>query len=499
MHFYGAGLLSVFLCIVFFWIRWRKRRMNLFQRYGIPGPKPHFITGNMKEYHEKRNKCVEEWIKKYGNTFGFFIGAKPFIVCTDVDLIKTVQVKEFKNFSNKDLLLPDAGFPHKVINNFIELQKDETWKNTRSVISTSFTSGKLKMMSTLMDDPIKIFLKNIQKQKDEYFNIHQHFGNLTFDIVCRSAFGIETNVQNGEMKNLVKAMYIILNSDSSDILSVLSLCFPEFEPLPKYIRWFLDATRNAMRLTSIRILVNASRQIIDSRKKSNYHPPDLLQTLLDAEGDSSVGMNKLSTDTVIANAVGFMVAGYETITVTLEWCIHYITHYPDVQDKMRQEINDNVKESEDIQYSDLMNFKYMDQVISETLRLSPLSLLTTNRVCAEDFKYKDITIPKGAILVVGSPILQKHPDHWQEPEKFDPDRFSAENHIDPYIYQPFGAGPRNCIGMRLAQTIMKLTLANLIRSYKLEPYGNLEVEQEHSLFFSYPKDGIFVKAIPLMP
>ncbi|XP_023226173.1 cytochrome P450 3A24-like [Centruroides sculpturatus] len=345
MYFYGAGLLSVFICIIFFWIRWRKRRMNLFQRYGIPGPKPHFITGNMKEFHEKRTKCAEEWIKKYGNIFGFFIGGKPFIVCTDVDLIKIVQVKEFKNFTNKDLLLPDGGIPHKLMFDFLEIQKDETWKNTRSVISTSFTSGKIKMMSTLMDDPIKIFLKNIQKQKDEYFNIHQHFKNLTFDIVCRSAFGIETNVQNGEITNLVKAVYNVFSSDSTDILSVLSLCFPEFEPVPTYVRWFLDAIKNVIRLSSIRILIDTCRQIIDSRKKSNYHPPDLLQTLLDAEGDSSVKMKKLSTDSVIANAVGFMAAGYETTSITLGWCVHYVSHYPDVQDKMRQEINDNVKES----------------------------------------------------------------------------------------------------------------------------------------------------------
>ncbi|XP_067139907.1 cytochrome P450 3A19-like [Centruroides vittatus] len=193
-----------------------------------------------------------------------------------------------------------------------------------------------------------------------------------------------------------------------------------------------------------------------------------------------------------------MVAGYETTSISLAWCIHYVSHYPEVQDKMRKEINDNVKKSDDIQYSDLMNFKYMDQVLSETLRISPLSPIVINRICAEDFKYKDITIPKGAILIVGSPILQQHTDYWHELEKFDPERFSAENHIDPYIYQPFGAGPRICIGMRLAQIIVKLTLANLIRSYRLEPYGNLDIEQENFLFFSFPKNGVIVKAIPLM-
>ncbi|XP_023244487.1 lithocholate 6-beta-hydroxylase-like [Centruroides sculpturatus] len=94
------------------------------------------------------------------------------------------------------------------------------------------------------------------------------------------------------------------------------------------------------------------------------------------------------------------------------------------------------------------------------------------------------------------PNLHKDCNYWIKPENFNPDRFSSKNAglIDQSIYQPFGSGSRGCIGMRMGQTVMKLTLANLIKSYKLEACGSLEVEEDFSFFIPRPKNGIIVKA-----
>ncbi|XP_023224264.1 cytochrome P450 3A41-like [Centruroides sculpturatus] len=496
MYFNALLLLSIVVCIIFSWIRWRKGKMNLFQRYGIPGPKPNFITGNMNEFHEKRNKCIDEWLQQYGNIFGFFFGAKPYLVCNDLELIKILQVKEFKNFANKDLVLPDSGIPHKLYTHFMELQHDEKWKNTRSILSTSFSSGKIKMMSTLMEDPINIFLKKIEKLNGKPFDILEYFKKLTFDVICSSAFGIKTDVQNNETSKFIQSAHTIFEVDSTDILCTISICFPEFEPIPMYLRQFKDAIKNMLNLPAVSVVFDTCKQIINSRKKSEYHPPDLLQTMIDAEGDSEYEAKKLSVDEVSANATIFIVASYDNTSNTLGWSTYYLAHHPEAQDKALQEINDNIKNHEAIQYTDLVKLKYLDQVLSETLRLTPLPIVAINRICKEDFRYKDVTIPKGAVVLVPVPILQKDSNYWKDPEKFDPERFSPKNHIDPFIYQPFGAGPRICIGVRLAQTIMKLILANLIRSFKLEPHGDSELELEHTLFMTRPKNGIMMRAIP---
>ncbi|XP_067140692.1 cytochrome P450 3A8-like isoform X1 [Centruroides vittatus] len=488
-------LLTVFVYLLSLWIRWRKRKMSLFQRYGIPGPNPNFITGNAMEYNRKRNKCIDEWIKKYGNTFGFFLGGKPWVVCRDLELIKLIQIKEFKNFMNRDVILPDGGAPHDLVLKTLVLQCDADWKNTRNILSTSFSTAKLKMMSTLMSKSIDIFLEKIEKQKESPFDIAEFYKKLTFDIICRTAFGIQTNVQNDETSKFVQSVYNLLQVDSTDLLSILSICFPEFEPIPTYVRKILDAIKYAINFPSAKMVFDTCSQLVTSRKTSDYHPPDLLQIMIDAEGEADGVLTKLSTDTIVANAVTFMTAGYDTTSTMLAWCTHYLVKHPEEQERIRQEINENI-ENNKIEYADLPKLKYLSQVISETLRLRPLSPLLTSRKCSNDFRYKNIIIPKGVTVMIPVPNLHKDCKYWKEPENFNPDRFSSKNAglIDPSIYQPFGSGSRGCIGMRMGQTIMKLTLANLIKSYKLQACGSLEAEEDFSLFIPRPKNGIIVKA-----
>ncbi|XP_067140690.1 cytochrome P450 3A41-like isoform X3 [Centruroides vittatus] len=489
-------LLAVFVCFITLWISWRKRKMSIFQRYGIPGPKPNFLTGNLLEYNEKRNKCFDEWIEKYGNVVGFFFGGKPWVICRDLELVKHIQIKDFKSFLNRDFLLPDGGIPNNQMLKSLIFQNDEDWKISRNILSTSFSTAKLKMMSTLMFKPINIFLEKINKQKKSPFDIAKYYKKLTFDIIGRTAFGIQTNVQNEETSKFVQSIYGLLEVDSADLLSLLSICFPEMEPVPTYLRMISDKIKYVINYPSSRLAFDTCRQIVLSRKKSGYHPPDLLQIMIDAECETDGVVKKLSTDNIVANAVMIMVAGYDTTSTMLAWCTYYLVKYPEKQEKIRQEINENIENNQQIEYADLSKLKYLDQIISETLRLRPVSAITINRICSEDFRYKNITIPKGVTVTIPAPSMHKDVNYWKDPENFDPDRFSCKTagQIDQTIYQPFGAGPRGCIGMRMAQTVMKLTLANLIRSYKLEACGSLEAEEEFSLFIIRPKNGVIVKA-----
>ncbi|XP_023237828.1 cytochrome P450 3A16-like [Centruroides sculpturatus] len=123
---------------------------------------------------------------------------------------------------------------------------------------------------------------------------------------------------------------------------------------------------------------------------------------------------------------------------------------------------------------------------------------SVNRVCKEDYRYKDTTIPKGCTITIPIHLLKHDPAYWSEPDKFNPYRFSSEEQqkIDSIIYQPFGAGQRICIAQRLAKTVMKLVLANLIRSFKLEEYGDDENEREQTQLFTYTINRLMVKATP---
>lgn len=93
------------VCGLFYWQR--VRRMTFLRRYGIPGPKPHLIYGNLKDYNTLGyNQCFDKWKEKYGRIFGFYLGAKPFVVVTDPELLKLIQIKDFHHFSHRPYIIP---------------------------------------------------------------------------------------------------------------------------------------------------------------------------------------------------------------------------------------------------------------------------------------------------------------------------------------------------------------------------------------------------------
>lgn len=114
-----------------------------------------------------------------------------------------------------------------------------------------------------------------------------------------------------------------------------------------------------------------------------------------------------------------------------------------------------------------MEMKYMSMVIDETLRMYPAAV-RLDRVANEDFEFEGIKIQKGQFVMVPLWALHHDPDVYPEPEKFNPERFSESNLKlrDSVAFMPFGAGPRNCIGLRFALLEMKICLANILSKFK---------------------------------
>ena len=151
--------------------------------------------------------------------------------------------------------------------------------------------------------------------------------------------------------------------------------------------------------------------------------------------------------------------------------VYYLTAYPEVQEKLQEEI-DEVFESkadgEEIDQDDVTNMKYLDQVVNEGQRLGPFAM--TARTCTKDWKIPgdSFVVPKGTRVII--PIAGLHLDeqYWPDPLVFDPERFSSENksNIDSITFQTFGSGPRQCLGKNLYMVETKVMLIHLLRNFK---------------------------------
>ncbi|XP_067145062.1 LOW QUALITY PROTEIN: cytochrome P450 3A24-like [Centruroides vittatus] len=523
---------SFFLLVItiFLWYRWRINKLSLFTKLGIPGPKPSFWTGNLKEIIEKGINCESEWIEKYGKIVGYFFGTRPILLIADPELLKIVLVKDFTNFMNKDVFVPYAGVSTEKMKYAIGLQKDKQWKFIRSVITPSFSSVKLKSMMPIFNESIEVFLDKISQEESKKlsFDVYPLYKKMVLDIITKNAFGISTNVQLNDDNIYLKCVLRVLNNGAADILNFVSLCFPETEPIPSFLKITIDKFRSKLGLPSVTMLVNICETVIKKRKSDpKSRRPDLLQSLIDSsiskeellntkieeleasddskEKHSTTDKNKssknlqfLTKEEITANAMVFIIAGYDTTSSLLAFATHFLVNNQNIQDKVRKEIMDNVDCEKQLTIENLSKLTYLDQVCSETLRLFPPLTSFINRITSAILlqKYKNT---RGFNITSTTLANAKEYRILENPEIFDPERFSPENKskINHMMYQPFGMGPRNCIGIRMAKTIVKLALSHLLYKYKLLPSEETDSELniDPKLFVNYPKNGMKVMAV----
>ncbi|CAG2161675.1 unnamed protein product [Oppiella nova] len=142
---------------------------------------------------------------------------------------------------------------------------------------------------------------------------------------------------------------------------------------------------------------------------------------------------------------------------------------PDSQQKLLDEVLAKSDSKGDIDYETIIRLPYLDACISETLRLyNPAP--QTSRVAAKDYQLGDtgITVKKGIHIMIPIHAIHHNPDYYPDPHSFKPERFLPENRdkLVPYTYLPFGAGPRNCVGMRFALMEAKTVMARVITKYE---------------------------------
>ncbi|XP_037070734.1 cytochrome P450 3A19-like [Pollicipes pollicipes] len=178
----------------------------------------------------------------------------------------------------------------------------------------------------------------------------------------------------------------------------------------------------------------------------------------------------LTEEELLSNAYVFIGAGYETTSTALAFTSHLLARHQAVQSRLYDEIAANVPASGDLDYEAVLGLPYLEMVIQESLRLYP-PVEKFGRQSNATTEVQGVRIPRGTFLAVVPLRMHYDPDLWPDPERFDPERFSAENkpRIVPCSYMPFGSGPRHCIGKRFALMEIKLALCHVLRRYRLLP------------------------------
>ncbi|EDV26414.1 uncharacterized protein TRIADDRAFT_54379 [Trichoplax adhaerens] len=465
-----AGVTILSLAYAFY--QYFVQPLYYFQKLNIPGPKPSLFVGTAFNKETGGHLGQIHCIKKYGKVYGGLLGVRPIMVIADPEMLKEVLVKQFSNFPNRYAVIPPAP---EFSRNLLAI-KDDDWKRIRNVLIPTFSATKLKQIEPIIIDACDTLVGKIIKENRENgkVNIWKLCGEYSMEVIMAAAFGVHvTDKVRGQ--KICKAAAAFFGG--SDVALLIASVVPSLYP---FLSFLARERTNAVNHT-----VQVARAVIAERRRNLQNGltnrRDLLQLMIEAAENG-----KLTDDEIVSQSFIFLLAGYETTSNALGYTSYLLALNPQAQQRLIDEIDEKCPKGTNPTIELLSELPYLDMVFNESLRIYPPAYIV-NRATKHETVIKGVKIPQGLIVAIPIYGIHHNDELWPDPEKFIPERFTPEEKAKrhPFAYLPFGNGPRNCIGMRLAITEAKLALIKILQNVVLEPVKEtpipLEVEPKLTL------------------
>lgn len=240
--------------------------------------------------------------------------------------------------------------------------------------------------------------------------------------------------------------------------------------------------------------------IMGNRKQSGEKHNDfidVLNSMYDKLSSSEYQKLKITESAVLAQAINFVLAGYDSMCTTMTFLIFYLSKHAEVQEKLLKEIDSYIDSNNgEISFDKLHECSYLQACITETLRLCP-SFIRPERKATKDWEYNGLKIKKGLIIMAPAWAVHRQPDLYSDPDKFLPERFMPENKpkLNPYGFLTFGQGPRNCVGMRYAYEAMKFAMCHFLKNYRVELCPETKINFKKGAIFLIMYDPVYLKLV----
>ncbi|KAL8593940.1 hypothetical protein ACOMHN_021792 [Nucella lapillus] len=317
--------------------------------------------------------------------------------------------------------------------------------------------------------------------------------------------GLDTNLQKGEDKDthdMIQATRGLLARFNNFVFIILTVAFPFTAPFLRVLGYsLLNSKQSSFLKQCFADIIHQRDQLPQEAMKR----VDFLQQMMDlrvspgeqvTDGEDESGgakaCKKLTEEEVLAQVFQMFLAGSDTTTNALGYLIYCLATHLDVQEKVHHEILTVVGQGE-VTYEQLQQFKYLDCVILETLRMYPV-MPTVTRLSERAMDVKGYHIPQGMCITLALYTATHDPDLYPDPFTVNPDRFADGK--DSFLASlPFGAGPRQCIAMRLALHEMKTAAIHACRAVRFVPCDKTPKTLEFvSIQLLVPKKPIIVRA-----
>jgi cytochrome P450 len=429
-----------------------------------PGPKPHFLIGNVPLAGRDPLSLFLQWAREFGDIFYYRAAWLHVYFLNDPDLIESVLVRKYQNLQKDRVIRNSRWF----FGQGLLTSEGDFWLRQRRLSQPAFHRERVAAYARIMTDYTGQMLA--EWKPGDVYDIHHEMMQLTLRIVVRALFNVEA-----EQTGIISAALNALMRNATGIRMLLPP-MARYLPTPAMIEF-----RRA-----VRHLDETVYRIIERRRADGCDSGDLLSMLMQVQDEDGTRMtDKQLRDEVLT----FLLAGHETTALALSWTWHLLAQHPEVEQKLHSEL-DRVLCGRAPEFSDLSALLFTDSVIKESMRLYPPAWSLARTVVSE-IEVRGYRIPAGSNLVMSQWIMHRDPRYFSNPESFYPGRWLDEksHKLPRFAYFPFGGGPRQCIGAAFAQMEAVLLLATIAQRFRLRAVPEHPVIPVPS-FTLRPKHGI---------
>ncbi|MFT3730243.1 MAG: cytochrome P450 [Hyphomicrobium sp.] len=398
---------------------------------------------------------------------------------TDPALVENILVKNADRFPKTRL---DRRVLRPVVGDGLLTAQGDSWRWQRKIASPPFRHSELLSYVPAMVDAADRCVMQWRRRPGAAFttDVEADMTEATFNVVART---ILAGISEADGDTIKRSGRAYLDPISWEVAAAL-LQYPE-------TYWHPGKTRMKRSAAELRAIVKG---LVARRHRDQSESNDLVARMLAAK-DPETGQ-PMSDEIIADNLATFLFAGHETTAKALTWALYILARAPEWQERLRDEITATVGNGP-ITAETINKLPTLSRVLKEVMRLYPPAPVMT-RVNADGIEIGGKELQNSTLIVMPIFIIHRHRALWEDPNRFDPDRFLPEKEAryPRTQFMPFGYGQRICIGSSFAILEATAILATLLRNARFEWDGKLAPEPVSRVTLR-PKGGMPLIVRPL--
>ncbi|KAK9049075.1 hypothetical protein SSX86_031958 [Deinandra increscens subsp. villosa] len=440
-----------------------------------PGPAGLPIIGNLLDLGPKPHESLAKLSHKHGPLMTIRLGSIPTVVASTPDAAREILQRNDEACSGRNV--PDAV--SALVDNDVAvlwIPANGEWRTIRKALNTYLThQHKLDTLRDLRQNVVEGMLDFLRESERRKAGVD--IGKLAFAVALNQMSNTclsqnVTSYESDDIGGFKTAVKTLMEVDGKFNIADI---FPVLKPLdPQNIRRQAKAAYDWFDKVTVGFITTRLKH----RESKLPRFDDMLDSLLDYceeshEADFSIKHIKILL-------VDLFLAGTETSSNTTEWAMTELLLNPDMFSKVREEVSSTVGEDGKFQETKIIDLPYLQAVIKETMRLHLSVPLLVPHKTETEVKLGEYIVPKNTQIMVNAWAIARDPRYWENPIKFDPERFLG-NELDykgqHFEFIPFGSGRRMCPGIPLAQRVVSLMVASFVYHFDWKlPHAREEMD-----------------------